>query len=110
MIAPYTIGGININRERHKLPKSMQNEEEWVKVARLISEVKRMRVTVAPPRELGRWQSSVIVTIDLDRNAHFLFAGRYESQQRCGGARGWWAAHGNRGEGVGGGGRGSKAA
>lgn len=46
-----------------------------------------MRVANAA-EELRRWQSSVIVTIDLDRNAHFLFAGRYESQQRlrgCGG-------------------------
>lgn len=74
---------ININWDVSSTLK--RNEEEWVKVARLISEVKRMRVANAT-EELRSWQSSVIVTIDLDRNAHFLFARRYESQQWHGGA------------------------
>lgn len=56
-----------------------------------------MRVANAT-EELRHWQSSVIVTIDLDRNAHFLFAGRYESQQRRGGRGGGlggsWKAEG----------------
>lgn len=49
---------------------------EWVKVTRLISEVHRARSrrTQASRRTPSLQQSSVIVTIDLDRNAHFLFA------------------------------------
>lgn len=63
-----------------------------------------MRVANATEK-LRHWQSSVIVTIDLDRNAHFLFAGRYESQQRREGGRGgrggWPGGRAEKGRAVG---------
>jgi len=91
--------GCQSEGDENRLRKGRQNgEESGLRLPGSLAKLSECAsLTPHHQRELRRWQSSVIVTIDLDRNAHFLFAGRYESQQQRGSRgceRGWWAARG----------------